>query len=174
MIIKRKLLSVTLFAFILSARAAQTTSGPKISVQRVIKTEAAVQFSILIENSEPFSIFLEETREGTQDPYAINIEQLQPNSTWMRVGPRRDVPAMSVFELKPGAKVEKTVTVTDPYVDLRSATHTQYPIRGQHRAAVRYFLSPKDWADFMHDSHRRPRLVFSQVTSIREESKLNH
>ena len=124
---------------------------------------------MLVENSGPSSIFLEETLEGNRDLYAINIEQLQTTSTWKQVGPRRDVPPVSVFELKTGEKVEKTITVSDPYVDLRSDTRQEFPIRGKHRATIRYFFSKKDWIDFLLTPQREPRLVNSQVFSIPDE-----
>lgn len=150
----------------LAVAATLATGGPKISIQRTTKIEGGIQLVVLIENSGPSSVFLEETREGSNDPYAINIEQLQPDSSWVSVGPRRDVPATSVFELKPGAKVEKTITIIDPYVDLRLMPHKQYPIRGRHRTSVRYFLSRRDWADFKRSLRQKPRLVYSEIVPI--------
>jgi hypothetical protein len=167
MISKKKILStMTLLALILTSGAGPAPDGPKISIQKTIETKNEMHFVIQIENSGPSSVFLEETSESSRDPYAINIEQLQSDSNWVVIGPRRDVPPTSLFELKPGAKVEKTVAVSDPYVDLRSPTHKQYPIRGQHRATVRYFLSLREWTDFTSKLREKPKLLFSQLISI--------
>src|SRR6267142_665784 len=85
-----------------------TASGPKIpvklSIQRVVRVESGVNFVILVENVGPSSLYLEEARECSRDLYAINIELLQLPSSWKQVGPHRDVPPSSVFEVKPGDK----------------------------------------------------------------------
>jgi hypothetical protein len=172
---KRKIQIVTLLIVTLTATTSLAVGGPKLSIEKTIRTKTGMEFVILIENSGPSSVFLEETSEGSRDPYAINIQQLQSESNWVSIGPHRDVPATSVFELKPGAKVQKTVTVTDPYVDLRSPTRRQYPIRGQHRATTRYFLSPPDWSDFKRNLLGRiPKRVFSQITSIPDDVGISH
>jgi hypothetical protein len=147
----------------LAAAATLATDGPKISIEETARTKGGIQFLVLIENLGPSSVFLEETREGSRDACAINIEQLQPDSSWVSIGPRRDIPATSGFELKPSTKVEKAITVIDPYVDLRLAPHKQYPIQGRHRASIRYFLSPQEWSDFKCNLRPEPRLVYSRA-----------
>jgi hypothetical protein len=158
----------------LAAAATLATGGPKISIQRTTRIKSEIQFVVVIENLGLSSVFLEETREGSRDPYAINIEQLQSDSSWVSISPRRDVRATSVFELKPGTKVEKAITVTDPYVDLRLAPHKKYSIRGRHRTTIRYFLSPRDWSDFIRSLRHKPRMAYSEVISISDSAGSDH
>jgi hypothetical protein len=164
---------IPIIAFLAAATIA-TTDGPKISVQGTTRTQDGIQFSVLIKNSGHSSVFLEETREGSRDPYAINIEQLQPEGNWVSIGPRRDVPAASVFELKPDTKIEKIITVQDPYVDLRSAPHKQYSIRGRHRASIRYFVSPSAWSDSIRNFRQNSILVYSEAISMSDDAGLDH
>lgn len=155
-----------LFVPFLTVAAISGAYSPKISIHVATRTKSEIRIVVLIQNSGPSSVFLEETREGSRDPYAINIELLQPDTNSISIGPRRDVPAASVFELKPGTQVEKTITVKDPYVDPRSAPDKQYPIRGRIRATVRYFLSPQDWSDSKRNSQQRPRLMRSDPVHV--------
>jgi hypothetical protein len=165
---------IILTVALLATTATPATDGLKISIQGATKTKGEIQFLVLIENLRPSSVFLEETREGGRDPYAINIEQLQPDSTWVSIGPRRDIPPADVFELKSHTKVEKTITIVDPYVDLRSAPQKRFAIRGQHRASIRYFLSSKDWDDFKRNLRQGPKLVYSEVDSAGEGATVDH
>jgi hypothetical protein len=158
----------------LAAVATVAADGPEISIQRTTRIKDGIQFSVQIKNQGHSSVFLEETLEGSRDPYAINIEQLQPDTSWASVGPRRDTPAASVFELKPGAEIDKTITVQDPYVDLRSAPNKRYPIRGRHRASVRYFLSPKAWSESIRNFRKNSTLVYSEIIFIAAGAGLDH
>jgi hypothetical protein len=156
--------------FTLLAAATPATDGLNISLRGTTRTKAGIQFLVLIENLGPSSVFLEETREGSRDPYAINLEQIQTDSSWVSIGPRRDIPAAAVFELKPGTEIEKTITVTDPYVDVRSSPQKRYPIKGRHRASIRYFLSRSDWSDSIRNFRQKSRLAYSRSITIGHEA----
>jgi uncharacterized protein YqiB (DUF1249 family) len=77
--------------------------------------------------------------------HAVDIEIENAPDKWVRIGPKRDAAASSVFELASGQRVSRDVSVydlSDAELNLLKDTRPKY------RAVLRYFESREAWLSF--------------------------
>jgi len=127
-----------------------------------------VAFSVRVTNRGRTPVALEESAKGKKDLYAAQVEQLDSVSSWIDVGPYHDVPPHDVFVLDPGKQMNTTVTIPNPYSDMRSATSPSRAIKGSHRIILRYFLDEEDWIAFLRTPGQKPKTVVSSLISVPE------
>ena len=89
-------------------------------------------------------IWIESMLEGSRQPYFVRYEKsLTYGPQWLHLWPFFDAPPEGLFEIKPGQTMEFEDSI--PSVSAyRMLPEDGIPIRGVHRARLRYYYSRKD------------------------------
>jgi hypothetical protein len=118
--------------------------------------DGVAEFEIRLTNTGGQSIFVEESLKGSRNLHSVNIEIEGEPGKWTYVGPKRDAAASSVFELRPGQSVSRSISVTNSekgHLNLLKSTQPKY------RARLRYFPSQEAWLSFAKSIGRKSRPV---------------
>jgi len=140
-------------------------------VERFRGSINVIKIAITVINQGSAGVFLETGRLQPWEFHAVSIEQRTGPHSWIVVGPMGDTPSDSLLELKPAQSIS-CVVVLGNSSRLHLVRGKPIPIRGIHRAVVRYFASEGDWRDFraavQRAIHTRTKLPPGPPESISE------
>ena len=150
-----------LFMLVSRTEAADAPERVEIRLLTAERVKGGFELRVEIGNHGRVPVFLETATRASRHPYTVSIEQIDPDGSWIFLGPHRDAPAVGVFELAPNQFVSEIVFVPDPVRLYRPGNRVRtISVQGRVRATVRYFHSQREWERFAfarsHFGERRP------------------
>jgi hypothetical protein len=137
----------------------------ELKIEKITPTSSGFAVLVSVNNAGDRSVFL---AEGGWKPGALqslNIQLQDPKFKWGLVGPCRDIPALTTFELKPGERTEDVVFIGDKAHGWRAssacAAEPVAHLRGQVRAVLYVYDSEEQFRQ--HDPKAQTEIVSDWV-----------
>jgi hypothetical protein len=136
----------------------------ELKIEKITPTSSGFAVLVSVNNAGDRSVFL---AEGGWKPGALQslyIRLRDRTSGWRLIGPCRDIPALTTFELKPGQSVEDVVNIGEGHWSPASSPCALKPVahlRGQIRAVLYAYDSEEQFRQ--HDLKAQNEIVSDWV-----------